>query len=881
MENNSVKRITAGILAHVDAGKTTLSEGLLYCAGITKKLGRVDHGSSFLDNDEQERRRGITIFSKEARLTYNNMELTVLDTPGHVDFSAETERVFDVLDCGILVINSPEGVQSHTRTLWKLVRKRNIPVYVFANKMDLPGVDKRTVLNELSRSLEETFFDYKEPDFEALALACDSLMEEYLETGSISRQSITEAVNNCEVFPCWFGSALKMEGVEELAADLSEISREKEHSKQFGAKVYKISRDSRGNRITHMKINGGSIGIRDLVTYNGKSEKITEIRKYSGEKYEACRSAEAGEIVAVTGLSETLPGMGLGTDVSSEAPELLPVMTYSVVLPPGTDVRKAMTCFRELEEEDPTLHLGWDSKDKTLQIQLMGPIQLEVLSRVVATRFGMNIEFGEGKIVYLETIREAVDGIGHYEPLRHYAEVHLRLEPGERGSGVTVCSECSEDNLDRNWQRLIMTHVMEKKHSGVLTGYPVTDISVVITAGRAHSKHTEGGDFRQATYRAIRQALMKADSVLLEPWYDFRIEMPAENIGRAIADLERIGAVSNSPEISEDYAVLTGKAPVAAIGNYSSVLASYSHGLGKMFCTVRGYEPCVNQESIVKSIAYSAESDVDNTPDSVFCSHGSGFIVKWHDVEKYAHIRPLTEKEEAEEKQERARGYIARAASDDELMAIFERTYGPIKRDSINKVRPARKNREEMNSGFRLRPGKISGPEYLLVDGYNIIFAWKELKEIASVNIDAARDALIDKLRNYQGYRQIPVIVVFDAYKVKGNPGKVEHYGELTVVFTKEAEIADTYIERAAFKLSRNYSVKVATSDRLEQMIILGNGALKISADSFEREVNEAEECIRQVIEEINRKEKLSSEGNRPIITETGNNRSEKKITDK
>lgn len=840
-KNDTKRRCCIGILAHVDAGKTTLSEAMLYTSGTIRSWGRVDHGNAFLDNFALERERGITIFSKQAVMDLFGARVTLLDTPGHVDFSAEMERTLDVLDCAVLVISAPAGIQSHTRTLWKLLRRRNIPTLLFLNKMDLPGADRSSLLADLNRNLGDGFFDCAAPDDETLAMYDEVLMEEYLEHGHLSPSSLAAATARCTLFPCWFGAALKLEGVEEFLHGLSQYAPSSAKEK-FGAKVFKITRDERGARLTHMKITGGVMRTRDTLSGPGWKEKVTQLRVLSGGKYTTVEEAFPGDIVAVVGLTQTYAGMGLGFESDALPPDLEAVLTYRIFFEDGCDVHKAYLQLKQLEEEDPQLHLIWDERLRQCRIQLMGPVQMEILSQVISDRFGLSVTFGAGQVLYKETIRESVEGVGHYEPLRHYAEVHLILEPGETGSGLRFQSSCPEDELDRNWQRLILTHLEEKQHLGVLTGSPITDMTITLTAGRAHEKHTEGGDFRQATYRAVRQGLMQAQSVLLEPWYDFRLEIPQSNVGRAITDLQRMGAQFDSPETAGEYSILTGSGPAAALGNYPPELAAYTHGLGRFSFTLKGYAPCAEQDKVVEESAYDPEADLDNTPDSIFCSHGAGHTVKWQDVFDHMHLPSTLFPEQVEPTvEERAHRYLSHMASNDELMAIFERTYGPVK-DKVRALQPTVKPASDKPYKGHSRP---TGPEYVLVDGYNIIFAWDELRNLAKDSLDAARERLVERLRNYQGWKQTPVIVVFDAYKVKGNPGNVEKLGGVSVVYTKEAETADMYIEKAAYDLSKRHRVRVATSDALEQIIILGGGALRISARSFEEEVKEVEQAIR------------------------------------
>ena len=848
MAQGNKRRAVIGILAHVDAGKTTLSEAMLYTSGAIRTMGRVDHGNAYLDNFALERERGITIFSKQATLDLPTLQATLLDTPGHVDFSAEMERTLDVLDCAVLVISAPSGVQSHTRTLWKLLRRRNIPTLLFLNKIDLPCPERAELLAVLNQELGEGFFDCCDPDFDNLAMYGESLMEEYLESGVLSEGSIAEAVADCRIFPCWFGAALKLEGVEEFLQGLEHCVPSAPAGEEFGAQVYKISRDERGARLTHMKVTGGTLRTRDIISGDGWEEKITQLRVLSGGKYTPVDEALPGDVVVAVGLSQTRIGMGLGVQGDAPMPSLEPVLTYRIFFPEGTDVHKAYLQLQQLEEEDPQLHLVWDERLRQLKIQLMGPVQMEILSQVILDRFAMEVTFGPGQVLYKETIQTVVEGVGHYEPLRHYAEVHLVLEPGERGSGLRFATDCSEDKFDRNWQRLVLTHLLEKPHLGVLTGSPITDMKITLTAGRAHEKHTEGGDFRQATYRAVRQGLMQAKSVLLEPWYEFCLEVPQTVVGRAITDLQRMGAQFEAPETDGELSALRGSGPAAALSEYPPELAAYTKGLGRFACQLAGYAPCVEQDKVVAELAYDPEADVENTPDSVFCSHGAGHIVKWRDVFEHMHLpSTLNPPEEEATVEERAARYFSHMASDAELMAIFERTYGPVK-DRVRALQPLVRPKLAPDKPYR---GKVQpmGPEYVLVDGYNIIFAWDDLRKLAKENLDDARSKLIDRLRNYQGFRRCPVIVVFDAYKVKGNPGSIEKMGDFSVVYTKEAETADMYIEKAAYDLSKRHRVRVATSDGLEQIIILGGGALRMSASAFEQEVKEVEDAIRKFIQ--------------------------------
>ena len=837
-----MKRMVIGVLAHVDAGKTTLSEALLYTTGSIRNFGRVDHGDAFLDTFALERQRGITIFSKQAVLEAGDIQATLLDTPGHVDFSAEMERTLSVLDCAILVVSAPAGVQSHTKTLWKLLRSRGIPTFLFLNKMDLPCPERSDILRELKRMLGDGIVDLEQPDPEALALGSEALLEEYLETGAVSEASLAQAVAQCKLFPCWFGAALRLQGVEGFWDMLTRLAPCVKPREAFGAKVFKISRDEQGVRLSHLKVTGGVLRVRDVIA----GEKVTQLRRYSGAKFQAVEEALPGQVVAVVGLNATRAGTGLGCEALAQPALLEPVLSYGVELPEGFDPVKALAMFRQLEEEDPQLHVDWEEHRREIRVRLMGAVQLEVLTQVLQDRFGLSVTFTQGGILYKETIANTVEGVGHYEPLRHYAEVHLLLEPAPRGSGIRLDSACREDDLDRNWQRLILTHLAEKQHLGVLTGSPITDLTITLVSGKAHLKHTEGGDFRQATYRAVRQGLMQAESVLLEPWYDFRLELPQGNVGRAMTDLQQMGASFDPPEIVGEEAVLTGAAPVSAMQDYPQTVTAYTRGLGRISCTLRGYEPCKNQQQVVEALGYDPEADLDNSPDSIFCSHGAGINVKWNEVPEHMHLPSALEPPVEEPPlRDLAAEYCAIVATDKELMQIFERTYGPIRRDKTQAMRTPKSHTPA--KPYRGSP-QPQGPEYLLVDGYNIIFAWDELKKLSEKSLEDARGVLIDRLRNYQGFHQKPVIVVFDAYKVKGNPGSVEHHGGLSVVYTKEAETADQYIEKVTHELGKKHKVRVATSDALEQIIILGHGALRISARAFHQEVEEAEAAIRDFL---------------------------------
>ena len=867
-----MRKLVVGILAHVDAGKTTLSEALLYRSGSIRKLGRVDHRDAFLDTDAMERERGITIFSKQAVLSLETVEVTLLDTPGHVDFSAEAERTLRVLDCAVLVISGADGVQAHTRTLWRLLAQYGVPVFLFVNKMDLAGADRAALLADLRGKLDGGCVDFSLPP-EALAeeaAVCDeAVLERYLETGEVPESELTELIRRRQLFPCLFGSALKLEGVDEFLAALERYAPVRPYPPEFGARVFKIARDSQGARLTYLKVTGGTLRVKDLLTNRRPgtaeervwSEKADQIRVYSGAKFRPVEEAPAGTVAAVTGLSHTRPGDGLGFETAWAGPVLEPVLAYQVILEDGTDPHTALGRLRQLEEEDPQLRVTW--REGEIRVQLMGQVQLEILQRLVRERFGMEVSFGAGAVRCRETIAAPVVGVGHFEPLRHYAEVHLLLEPGQRGSGLALGSVCPTDVLDLNWQRLILTHLAEKEHLGVLTGSPVTDMKITLLTGRAHEKHTEGGDFRQATYRAVRQGLMQAESVLLEPWYDFRLELPVAQAGRAISDIQRMNGETAPPETVGEEVVLTGSAPVAAMGDYAREVAAYTRGLGRLACAPGGYRPCAEAETVIEAACYDPERDVENTPDSVFCAHGGGYTVPWSEVPAHAHMdsgwRPAApEPEEPEPSQSVRRGgdYAGTVEQDRELQAIFERTYGPVRRRAFIPPKEPRRAPAADQPQRRTVPERDSGPEYLLVDGYNIIFAWDELKSVARDNLDAARRQLCDLLCSYQGYQKCRVIVVFDAYKVKGGLGSVEKYHNIHVVYTREAETADAYIERATYEIGRRHRVRVATSDGPEQLIILGHGALRLSASNFHEEIERVQGQIAAVLDRNNQKTK-------------------------
>ena len=848
-----MKRLTVGILAHVDAGKTTLTEGLMYLSGGIRKLGRVDHGDAFLDTDSLERERGITIFSKQAVLRRNDLELTLLDTPGHVDFSAEMERAVQVLDYAILLISGADGVQGHTETLWRLLDRHRVPTFLFINKMDQPDTDRIRLLTQLRERLSDSCADLgdREALMEQAALCDEELMERYLEGEEPSADDLAALIAERRLFPCFFGSALKLEGVEELLSGLETYSLEPDWGKEFAARVFKITRDEKNDRLTWLKVTGGSLKVRETVKGDGWEEKATQLRVYSGTRFTAVDEAPAGTVCAVTGLTQTRAGQGLGGEEDWAGPELEPVLNYQVIPPEGCDIHTLLTRLRILEEEDPQLRVEWNERLGEIHLRLMGEVQLEVLTRLMSQRFGMEVTFGSGNIVYLETLAAPVEGVGHFEPLRHYAEVHLLLEPLERGSGIQIDTACSEDVLDRNWQRLILTHLVEKQHLGVLTGSPITDIKLTLLTGKAHLKHTEGGDFRQATYRAIRQGLMSGQSVLLEPWYTFRLEVPTECVGRAMIDLQRMGADFEGPDSGGAVSVLTGTVPVASLGGYWTELAAYSQGRGRLSCRVEGYRPCHNADEVKAAIGYDPERDVENPADSVFCSHGAGVNIKWNEVREHMHLdsgwRPEGERKEnaAAPQYRQPMSYESHAALEKELEAIFVRTYGAVKprafRSAVSRAAPVK---AKPWKGLKGR----TGDDYLLVDGYNIIHAWDDLRAIAREDLDTARLRLIERLRNYQGWKKNKVIVVFDAYKVKGNPGSVERAGEISVVYTKEAETADMYIEKTSYTLSKEHRVRVATSDGLEQMIILGHGAIRVPAAELRWELEQTEAEIRRII---------------------------------
>ncbi len=849
--------LSAALVAHVDAGKTTLSEAMLYRAGQLRRLGRVDHGDAFLDTDALERERGITIFSKQAVLPLGDGQLTLLDTPGHVDFSAEMERTLQAADCAILVISGPDGVQSHTETLWGLLERYHLPTLIFVNKMDLPGADRAAVLAQLRARLGEQCADPAHPS-EETALCDEALLEEYLSTGAFSTPSLARAVARRTLCPCWFGSALRLEGVDEFLRGLEELGPRRTYPEAFGARVYKISRDGQGARLTWLKVTGGALSVKDALSgrtgQEDWTEKADQLRLYSGAKYRLLDRAEAGTLCAVTGLSHTFPGQGLGIEAAAgtSAPVLTPALTYQVLLPPEVDVHTALQKLRMLEEEDPQLHLVWRERVRELHVQLMGPVQREVLARQVLERFGWEVSFGPGHVVYRETIAAPVVGVGHFEPLRHYAEVHLLLEPGERGSGLVFRSACREDALPLNWQRLILSQLEEELPPGVRTGAPLTDLRITLLTGRAHPKHTQGGDFRQAACRALRQGLRQAETVLLEPWYDLRLELPPECAGRAMNDLQQRGGDCQPPRLEGDRTVLEGSAPVDALGDYAAELLAYTRGRGRMTTRMKGYFPCADPEAVIAAAGYDCDGDTDWPADSVFCSHGAGHVVRWDEVGRYQHLEtPLTRaREEAAERSAVRSRAPATAAEERELEAIFERTYGPVRRQRA--FEPARRQ-VKLSNHVEIRAHEPL-EEYLLVDGYNIIFAWEDLNRLARESMDRARQTLMDELCSFQAVRHVRVILVFDAYRVKGGVRRMERYHNIHVVFTQEAETADQYIEQASYRLGKRHRVRVATSDGLEQIIVLGHGCLRVSAESFRQEMDQVKAELAEALRETQRR---------------------------
>ena len=837
-----MKKIIAGILAHVDAGKTTLAEAMLYRTGKLRKIGRVDHGDTALDTHALERERGITIFASQAVFSTDKMEVTLLDTPGHVDFSSETERTLGVLDYAILVISGLDGVQSHTLTLWKLLRLYGVPTFVFVTKMDFARKSREEIIENLNSELDGEFVDFGDEAAmsEGLALCSESMMEKYLGGETIDEREIAEAIKLRQVFPCFFGSGLKLDGIDEFIDALEKYTIQPEYSETFGAKVFKISHDPQGVRLTHIKVTGGSIKVREMIG----DEKISGIRIYSGAKFTTADEGKSGEICALTGLDKTHNGQGLGFEAAGERPTLEPVMNYRVVLPDGCDADTILPKLRELEEEDPQLHVTWNSHLKEIHVGLMGDVQAEILKSIVAERFGVKIDIDSGRVMYKETIENKVEGIGHYEPLRHYAEVHLIMEPLPRGSGLVFRTDCSEDTLDRNWQRLILMHLGEKQHLGVLTGSPITDMRITLAAGRAHIKHTEGGDFRQATYRAVRQGLMQAKSKLLEPYFSFRLEVPSEQIGRAINDIRMRSGSFDSPEESGGISVLRGRAPVTELNGYASEVAAYTGGRGRLYCESAGYDDCHNAEKVIAELDYDPEADLENTPDSVFCAHGGGFVVKWNKVGEYMHLESCLEKEKPYTPPVNRRNLHI---DDKELEAIMEREFGKPKYELY---RPTVKKNDGNQTDFEMTERK----SYVLVDGYNVIFAWDELKSLADTNLGAARERLMEILCNYSAYTKNNVVLVFDAYKVPGNTGERFDFHNIHVVYTKERELGDVYIEKLISEIGKNDRVRVVTSDNLIQLSAVRFGVMRMSAAEFEREVDSVHAKIGKFLDEIREK---------------------------
>lgn len=886
MDLENTNKLTIGILAHVDAGKTTLAESILYLTGSIRKLGRVDHQDAFLDTYELERERGITIFSKQAEFRLGEREVTLLDTPGHVDFSAEMERTLQVLDYAILVISGADGVQGHVQTLWRLLKQYEIPVFLFINKMDQPDTNEKALMEELTKRLDEKCINFSggletEEAKENLAVCDEAVLEHYLESGEIQKEEIINLIAKRKVFPCYFGSALKIQGVEEFLRGIETFTRECAYPEEFGARVFKIARDAQGNRLTYLKITGGSLKVKMLLSNEkeageGKEElweeKAEQIRIYSGNSFEAVKEAKAGIVCTVTGLSHTYCGQGLGIEAHTFLPVLEPVLTYKIELPEECNVHSMLIKLKELEEEEPQLHIVWDERLQEIHAQVMGEVQIEILKRMIWERYQTEVEFGSGKIVYKETIEDCVEGVGHFEPLRHYAEVHLKLEPAERGTGLHFFADCSEDLLDRNWQRLVLTHLEERMHKGVLTGSEITDMRITLVSGRAHLKHTEGGDFRQATYRALRQGLKKAKSVLLEPVYEFRLELPADKVGRAMADIQKMYGEFQLSDSEGEYSVVTGFAPVSLMRDYQKEVMAYTSGHGRLFCTLKGYMPCHNADEVIEEMNYDSESDLENPTGSVFCAHGAGFIVPWYEVEDYMHLELQTPMQKQVEEEipmpkrtpQEAEAYLKEGVqNEEELRAIFERTYGAVKRERqgwerVSKRNPNRNPSARSSETENTRKEKKREPikEYLLVDGYNIIFAWEDLNELSKINIESARNKLMDRLSNYQGYKKMTLILVFDAYKVKGNPGSVMKYHNIYVVYTKEAETADQYIEKTVHEIGRKYQVTVATSDALEQVIILGQGGNRLSAANLLEEVEAVEAEISKKVQKKTPKEK-------------------------
>lgn len=855
-----MKKLVIGILAHVDAGKTTLSESMLYLSGRIRKLGRVDNKDAYLDTNELERARGITIFSKQAVFDIDDIQITLLDTPGHVDFSAEMERTLQVLDYAILVISGADGVQAHTKTLWHLLTIHKLPVFLFVNKMDQKQTDKDKLMMELKEQLGDGCVEFgaaeSESFYDQLAMCDEIMMEEYLEKGQISTSYIGEAIKERKVFPCFFGSALKLDGIEKFMEAIAKYAKTPRYSDEFGAKIFKISRDEQGNRLTHMKLTGGKLRVRDILTNGEWKEKVNQIRIYSGEKYEAVSEVDAGSVVAVTGLSKTRPGEGLGSEKDSKPPILEPVLLYQIILPEGCDPRVMIPKLRQIEEEEPELHIVWDEQLQEIQVQVMGEVQIEILQSIIKSRFGVDVAFDSGRIVYKETIANTVEGVGHFEPLGHYAEVHLLLEPGERGSGLKYDVNCSEDYLSQSWQRLILTHLKEKTHKGVLTGSAITDMKITLVAGKAHNKHTEGGDFREATYRAVRQGLKEAESILLEPYYAFWLEVPEKMVGRAMTDIEKMHGTCEISQIKGETAVLTGSAPVVTMRNYHKEVIAYTKGLGRLFCNLKGYEPCHNTQKVIELIGYDSERDVENPTGSVFCTHGSGFLVSWDKVKEYMHVESYLQKDEdlSEPEEIRIKSSKEMSISLEEIDQIINKTFYA----NQGKKSTWKKRKTALESYYKsydyVKKEKEAKEEYLLVDGYNIIFAWPELKKLAEENMDAAKTKLLDYLSNYQWIRGCRVIAVFDAYRVEGHREEVLDYYNIHVVYTREAQTADQYIEKFAYDNKKNYNITVATSDGLQQIIVRGEGCSLLSARELKAEIETSNERLKHEFKERNKR---------------------------
>jgi small GTP-binding protein len=852
-----MNKLVIGILAHVDAGKTTLSESILYLSGKIGKLGRVDNKDAFLDTYELERTRGITIFSKQALFEMGEIKVTLLDTPGHVDFSAEMERTLQVLDYAILLISGADGIQGHTKTLWRLLDLYQIPVYIFVNKMDQNGTDKEKLINDLKQDLDDGCIDFGQADkdnfYDQLAMCNEIMLETYLEKGIIETRQIKDAIKKRNVFPCFFGSALKLDGIEEFLQGIEMFSIIPNYTDDFGAKILKITRDEQGNRLTHMKITGGKLKVKDALSGNDWEEKVNQIRLYSGQKFDAISEIGAGSICAVTGLSQTRPGDGLGIEKSSEAPVLEPVLLYQIILPEDCDPRAMMPKLRQIEEEEPELHIIWDEQLQEIQAQIMGEVQIEILQSLIMSRFGVLVTFGAGRIVYKETIVNTVEGVGHFEPLRHYAEVHLLLEPGEIGSGIQFGVDCSEDELGKSWQRLVLSHLEEKSHKGVLTGSPISDMKITLVSGRAHNKHTEGGDFREATYRAVRQGLKEAESILLEPYYTFSLELPEYMVGRAMTDIEKMYGTCEISETNGEFAVLVGSAPVVTMRNYQQEIIAYSKGLGRLFCSLKGYEPCHNQEEVIENIGYDSERDIENPTGSVFCAHGAGFLVNWNEVKDYMHVESylqIQDKSWVEIAQNQKTNTEENWISLDEIDHIINNTFYANRGKKTDWKRHKTARESYYETGVNYNRQKETKEEYLIVDGYNIIYAWPELKELADHNMDGARMKLLDVLCNYKGIRKCQIIVVFDAYRVQGHLEEVIDYYNIHMVYTKEAQTADQYIEKFAHDNQKKYNITVATSDGLQQIIIRGAGCALLSARELKVEIDEINEKTKQEYEE-------------------------------